>query len=271
VAAVGYDDGETAFRAGQYRDAENLFSTYVQRRPENPWGHYMLGLSAWKAGDLARAEEAFERALTLDPQHRKSLLNSARVLLELHRPQDALERVEGALATESRSAEALRLLGRVRAELGRTDEAIDAYQRAVALDDKDAWAMNNLGLLYIQLGRYEEALPPLARATQLRGKSPIFQNNLAVALERVGYFEAARAAYEAALAADSTYAKASVGLARVRERRDDPELEPVELAALAARFQEDVKRWQDSTVAADTTSSGEEVVRDTMRDSVDRQ
>ena len=31
----------------------------VESRPENAWGHYMLGLAAWRSGDLTGAERAF--------------------------------------------------------------------------------------------------------------------------------------------------------------------------------------------------------------------
>ena len=88
-----------------------MFEAYTESDPDNAWGHYMLGLSAWKTGDHTRALEAFDAALRLEPTHRKSLLNSARVLLETGRPQDALDRVEQALAIEPLSAEGLRLHG----------------------------------------------------------------------------------------------------------------------------------------------------------------
>src|SRR5207253_8194019 len=68
----------TLFRS----EAVDLFTGYTERKPENPWGFYMLGLASWKAGNLAQAGEAFDQALKLDPKHQKSLLNSARVLLE---------------------------------------------------------------------------------------------------------------------------------------------------------------------------------------------
>ena len=158
---------------------------------------------------------AFDEALRLDPDHRKSLFNSARVLLETGQPGQALERVERGLSLEPLSAEGHRLLGRARVELGQFDEAIEAYQRAIAIDDRDVWSMNNLGLLYIQQGQSDEALLPLARAVELRSNSPVFQNNLGTALERTGHVAEARQAYEAAVAADSGYAKAVSSLARV--------------------------------------------------------
>ena len=251
-APVSYEDAESAFKKGQYSDAAELFAAYIEGKPENPWGHYMLGLSAWKAGDLARAEQAFDEALTLDPAHLKSMVNSTRVLLERGKNAEALERVTGALQIAPQSAEASRLHGRVLAQIGRNEEAIVAYQRAAALDERDTWAMNNLGLLYIQLGRYTEALPPLARATELNPRSPVFQNNLGQALERLGYYTEARKAYESAVASDSGYVKASTGLARITDIEQPEGVTAPDLKALADEFRATVQQW--AFVARDTVS-----------------
>jgi predicted Zn-dependent protease len=256
---VSYADAETAYREGRYDDAKDLFTSYTQANPNNAWGHYMLGLSAWKSSDPDRAMQSFDEALKIDPNHQKSLLNSARVLLETSRPKEALERVERALAIDSLSSDALRLLGRTRYELGDVSEAIDAYQRAIALDDQDSWAMNNLGYIYIQQGRSEDALRPLARAVELRSGTPVFQNNLGTALERTGHFSVAKQAYEAALAADSTYAKASVGLTRVSGREDSTESTPVDLAALSQEFQAQVQQWRETTVPSDSAMARDSV------------
>jgi predicted Zn-dependent protease len=246
---VSYADAEAAYTGRKYGEAADLFTAYTRANPENPWGHYMHGLSSWKAGDTETALTAFDEALRLDPQHRKSLLNSARVLLETSRPRQALERIERAMSIEPLSGEGLRLLGRARYELKQIPEAIDAYQRAIVLDDRDSWAMNNLGLIYIQQDRSDVAVPVLARAVELRAGSPVFQNNLGTALERTGRFAAARQAYEAALAADSTYGKASASLARVTPHAAT-DTSTVDLAALAAEFQGEVGRWKDTTESA---------------------
>jgi predicted Zn-dependent protease len=254
---VSYGDAETAFRRGQYDEATDLFAAYVGGHPENPWGHYMYGLSAWKSGEHERAIEAFDQALTLDPNHRKSLLNSARVLLETSRPREALERVERALAIEPLSSDGLRLLGRARHELGEVPEAIDAYQRALAIDDHDAWSMNNLGLIYIQQSRFAEALRPLARAVELRPNSPVFQNNLGMALERSGRPQAARQAYASALEADTTYEKASASLNRLGGPTDPADTTAtVDLGSLAREFEGQVESWRDTVgvMARDSAS-----------------
>lgn len=272
VTPVTYERAESAYGAGQFPEATQLFSSYTASNPENPWGYYMLGLSAWKTGERDRALGAFDRSLQLDPTHRKSLLNSSRVLLEMGRSEEALERIEEALTQEPMSNEGLRLLGRARYQLGKVEDAIDAYHRALAVDDRDVWSMNNLGLIYIEQEQSNEALPPLARAVQLKSNAPVFQNNLGVALERSGYPVAAAKAYEAAIAVDSTYQKASIALARVTGGQQETEAESLDLGALAQQFEGQINTWRGSpsmedSIVTDSTTSSIEAHSDTLENS----
>jgi predicted Zn-dependent protease len=246
IVEVSYRDAESVFESGDYGRAAELFSAYTDAEPDNVWGYYMLGLSAYRAGDLRRAELAFDRALERDPGHVKSLLNSGRVLLDLDRPHEALERVTLALSHDGASQDGLRLLARTHAALGQTDEAIRSYRQALVLDDRDVWAMNNLGLIYIETGRPFDALPPLARAVQLRPTAPVFQNNLGVALEQSGHAHQAMTAYAAALAHDSTYRKAGENLERVKLVIDSSIVNTADLAELAETFRLQVRMWAET-------------------------
>jgi predicted Zn-dependent protease len=282
LSPVSYARAESTFGAGNYQEATQLFSRYTVSHPENPWGYYMLGVSAWKSGAPDQALSAFDKSIELDPNHRKSLYNSSRVLLELGRPQEALARIEKALGQEPTSSEGLRLLGRTRYLMGQVPEAIAAYEQALATDDQDVWAMNNLGLIYLDQNRPSDALAPLARAVQLRGQSPVFQNNLGAALERSGYPEAAARAYEAVIGVDSTYQKASASLARVTAAGQPPESQPADLEELAQQFEQQIESWRGSTASSDSigeisstvtdsTTASIEAKADTLEDGVHQQ
>jgi Flp pilus assembly protein TadD len=241
VTPVSYDEAETAFREKRFGDAVEKFSAFSDQHPENPWGHYMLGLSAWKAGDRVTAEGAFVKALERDPKHVKSLVNLGRVLLEDGRPREAREKITAALSVDSTSGEVHRLMGRVHSELKQHEEAMVSYRRALSLEPTDVWSMNNMALILILQDRYEEALPALARATQLEPTVAVFQNNLGIALERTGRYTLAVEAYKAAVAADSGYNKAVMSLARVQVLKDDPSLAPIDLRTLAEGFDREVR------------------------------
>ena len=245
---VTYTQAESAYFAKRYSDATAMFSVIVDRKPENAWNHFMLGLSAWKAGDRERAEGAFTAALERDPKHLKSELNLTRVLLEMGRPEEALLHVRKGLEIDSTSAESWRLLGRVQGELRQVEPALEAYRKAIALDEQDSWSMNNMGLVLIKAGRFQEAIGPLARATQIDPSVPAFQNNLGMALERTGYFTAAAVAYRAAIAADSTYGRAVANLARIEEIEDSPLLVALDLPAIATTFVAEIRSAAQGTV-----------------------
>lgn len=212
---VSYADGEALFQAGKYAEATQVFERYTSEKPNNPWGHFMLGLSESKVGDTEKAEKAFDEALRIDPDHMKSLLNLSRMLIDKGRYDEAIVNLTHAGDINPTSAEVHRLLGRTYIGQHKTDDAIDSYRRAIALDSTDAWSMNNLGLILIQKGRSFEATPLLAKAVELQKNVPTFHNNLGMALEQTARFKAAASEYKEALAADPGNAKAKSNLARI--------------------------------------------------------
>jgi tetratricopeptide (TPR) repeat protein len=224
-----FADGKAAYDAKKYSDATTIFASYTERRPDNAWGHYMLGLSAWKSGDPARAESAFEKALGIDPNHVKSYVNLGRVLIDLKRSDEALVKLERAVDIDPDSGEVRRLLGRTYHAQGKIDEAMDAYRHVIELNEFDAWSMNNLGLLLLEKQRADEALPLFAKAVELRKDVPAFHNNLGMALEHTGRFKDAATAYGGALTADHGYDKAKQNLARVELVKEN--VVPTEIAA----------------------------------------
>ena len=167
ASPASFAEGEAAYHAKTTATRRDL-QVYTTRRPENAWGHYMLGLSAWKNGDPAGASSAFEVALRIDPKHVKSYVNLSRVLIEQKRLDDAIEQLTRASEADPESTEMPRLMARVYSAQQKTDEAIDAYRRAIAINDLDAWSMNNLGLLFLEQGFVEDAVPYLARAVEIK-------------------------------------------------------------------------------------------------------
>lgn len=184
TSPVSFDDAKTAFTDKRYAESVRLFTAYTVEHPDNVWGYYMLGLSAWKAGDRDAAVSALRSAIEKDSTHVKSRLNLSRVLLEQGKADEALPQVEAVLQLDSASNEAYRLLGRVKAATGDSAGAIEAFKHAIVLDGSDVWAMNNLARVYIDQGKFDDALGPLARAIEIDSTVATFQTNFGFALAR---------------------------------------------------------------------------------------
>ena len=233
---VTFEEAEAVYHERRYGEASELFASYIEEKPGNAWGYYMLGLSAWKAGDLERAESAFETGLEFDPTHVKGFINLSRVLLDDGRPREALEKLDVAVELEPTSSTVYRLIGRAHDDLGDVDEALQAYRRSIEIDNDDVWSLNNLGVLLIGEQRSGEALGPLSRAVITKAGVAVFHNNLGMALERTGYFVGAVEQYRLAIEADPTHGKAASNLGRIEGRQDRNGLLPLDLDVLSEEF-----------------------------------
>jgi tetratricopeptide (TPR) repeat protein len=174
----------------------------------------------------------------------KGWINLGRVLLDTERPGEAFVAIDQALELDPQSNAAYRLRGRAYHQMNQPQWAIDMYRKAIQIDDRDAWAMNNMALIFIEQGLFYDALPPLARAIELRSDVPVFHNNLGMALEHTGRYRAAEEAYAAAVALNDSYGKAVDNLARVEEVVEEVGYDPVDFAALAQGFVDEIVRWE---------------------------
>jgi len=134
-------------RGSLYREAlrrgSAVFTSYTSEHPDNVWGFYMLGLSAWKTGDRDAAVRAFTQALEKDSTHVKSRLNLSRVLIEQGRRSRRSHTFRESWRSILRRTRVTACLAR-EARARRLERAIEALKRAIVLDERDAWSMNNL-------------------------------------------------------------------------------------------------------------------------------
>lgn len=246
-------EARIALNSGRSDLASTFFSTFVSDNPSNGWGHYMLGISLHRKGDFKGAVKAFDRSLELDSTNAKTLFNTGRALLALGRDHEAFERIDAGRLLDSTSADGLRLLARAHAKLGNIDGALETYRQALVIDGDDVWTLNNLGVLYLDQGQPESALGPLARAVVLKGSAPVFQNNLGMALERTGHTYSARLAYQRAVDADPSYAKAKRNLDRLTLIvTDSNPSDGVVIEDHAENFRLQIEMWKVEPVANDS-------------------
>ena len=113
------------------------------------------------------AQDAYTRAIALEPRHVAARVNLGRLLQETGRPAEAATQYRAALEAQPRHPTAAFNLGTALEDLGRRDEAIEAYRRAVEADETFADAHFNLARLYDQAGKRTAALRHLRAYKQL--------------------------------------------------------------------------------------------------------
>jgi tetratricopeptide (TPR) repeat protein len=108
--------------------------------------------------DLEAAREAYERALSLCPDHADAHIDLGHLLHERGDAAAAEAHYRAALAARPEDAVASYNLGVALEDLDRKEEAIAAYEAAVEWDPKLADAYWNLGELYHEQGHAQAAL-----------------------------------------------------------------------------------------------------------------
>lgn len=104
------------------------------------------------------AQDAYARAIALEPRHTGARVNLGRLLQEAGRPAEAAIEYRAALASRVKQPVAAFNLGTALEDLGRRAEAIEAYLAALHADADFADAHFNLARLFEQTGKRAAAL-----------------------------------------------------------------------------------------------------------------
>jgi tetratricopeptide (TPR) repeat protein len=214
--------GRSAYDNREWEIAAAYWRAEADARPEGAYGHYMLGLSYWKAGELDEAAIALRRAGELNGESIKTFINLSRVLNERGDFEQALEAADQARLIDPEAPTALYLRARSLRNLERIDDAVVALEQALAFDPEYGHAWNLLGLIDIHRGRNSEAVASLSRAVAHEPDIAYIHGNLGRALELSGSYAEAARSFRAALELDPEHPSAGICLARVEPMIVEP-------------------------------------------------
>jgi arylsulfatase A-like enzyme/Flp pilus assembly protein TadD len=160
------DDAETASLLGAYLTAADrpveaieLLQPFARRPDADEQVLVALALAEARAGRVADAVGALERARAQDPSNAMLLVHAGTVQLMANQRPEARKAFEAALALNPDLARAQSSLGAMAAEEGRRDEALAHWRSAVALDPGEYETLLAIGLALARSGRPEEARP----------------------------------------------------------------------------------------------------------------
>jgi tetratricopeptide (TPR) repeat protein len=138
---------------------------YVRKHPRDPMGFYELAIAEHFA-DRAKAFEALDRALALDPAMTQAHYTRGLLNIEAQKPAEAIDDLRFVVEREPANYRLLVHLGQAYLDANRASEAAEVLKRAVDLAPNQPSALLHYRKALARLGRKEEAAAVLSRLKQ---------------------------------------------------------------------------------------------------------
>ena len=241
-AQTSIADGDFYLERGDCPLAQFFYQEALRAEPQNADAQVGKGRALSCQGAYAHAIEAFQAALSADPNHLAAHVHLANTY------QNQYQSDPGAFS-------------------GRLADALDTIQRAERIDANDARVQNTKGLVLYRLGEFEQARVTLERAVALAAdpgstltgedRSTV-QVNLGSVYRELGEFEMAQQAFRRAVVLDPASSSARNNLGAVAFLLGDCDTAEFELSqavsldpsSLAAASQLGITLFECGQVAA---------------------
>lgn len=168
------------------------FQLFVDRFPESPWLHVLLGNAYLQKNKNDEARQEYLEALRRDP-----VLPSVNFLVGYLAYQGeqygiAADYFRKEVAVNPAYADASLFLGESLRQLGRAEDAIAPLRQALALDPRSALAYKTLGAVLTETGRLEDAAAILEQGEQIFPSDAAFPAQLSRIFARLDRKDDAR-------------------------------------------------------------------------------
>ena len=151
---------------GQLEHGITGLRAFVTRHPDDPTGHFELGLAESK-DDPAQALPHFDRALQLKPDYAAAHAARGSLYYQMGKPEVALPDLEAAAAARPNNADALDHLGQTYLALDRPADAVRTLRRAAELAPDDSKTQLHFARALAETGNTAESKAAMDRFRRL--------------------------------------------------------------------------------------------------------
>lgn len=215
-----------------YGQALFLYEKEAARGEVNAVTHNNLGFLYVKAGDLSRAQLAFEKAIAMDPHFVDAHNNLNAIAQRQQSPQEVIAFYEKAGGLDPASPEACYNLALAYQQSGRREEALRLYEKALVLNPDYARAHAALGGLQLAMGRVAAAQASYGKALSAAPDDENIVFSAGLGYQKMGRAQEAMACYKKVIALNPDSARAHANLGAVYYA--------------AGRIQEAFSAWQEA-------------------------
>jgi tetratricopeptide (TPR) repeat protein len=210
--------GEAAYLGGDLQGAAELYQQALAEGGETTKLYNNLGNAFFRQKRYNAAEQAYRKALQLDPEYLFSLNNLAQTLYHAGDREEARRLMAQAQDVFPSVSFFYTTVGYFDFREGRGDSARKHFEKAVALNPDSPAALNNLGMLFLEnpsMG--QDPLPYLKRALEKGGDNKLFHDSLGWYYYKKGMFADATLEIGKAFAYDPENMEVRVHYATVLE------------------------------------------------------
>lgn len=190
---------------GRLTEAESLINQAIQEArslgesdDSQAWYYFRAGEFYWSIGNLAKALQAFESALVLDPKHHDATFGKGRILAANGKLEAGIELVKQAVAIGA-EPHMLSVLGDLQSKAGRQDQSEAAYRRVLEVARSQPEYARELAFFLADRGQELELAVSLARKDLETRQDVGAWDALAWTLFKIGKLDEADAAVRKAL------------------------------------------------------------------------
>ncbi len=180
--------GLLAYRRGDLEEALQAFSRAAFLQPESAELRNNVGVAYQDLNCHDSAALHFREALSLREEYPEARCNLATALLHLGEAEEAIRNYCDAIAAAPGYADAYHLLGNALRRQGEWEGAVQCYQKALELDPGNLKTLVNLGGSLFTLNRFEEAIAAQRRALLIDPDHVDAHWNLALLLLTTGNY-----------------------------------------------------------------------------------
>ncbi len=218
------------------------------------WFHHATVLEA--AGRFSDAAAAFDRALTLDPQHQAARARRQQVPFQC---ADQITQIDRWLASHPHDFDSWWSRGDIFCDIGRFDLALPCLARALTLAPEVESLWNQRGWCLNMIGDYQAAIAVLRRGSELGGKNPNIWGNMSHAYNQLGDFENSRTCAERALQGDPNHPQSLSNLGMALLNLNCP-AEALDYFDRVLAIQPSALRWSNKALALMRLDRGTEAL-----------